>query len=262
MLSEDAFFDFTCPYCGSTLSFPAASSGRLVSCTGCAEAIIAPAQGGTVAGKIPVPIQTTRLVLRRFKPTDWKDLLALMSNEDLFKYIEGGPLTEEEVLRWIESDSYVKLTTRDQPFNLGIEFAETGKLIGCLTLRFLPTKWLYGGFEIQPKHLALEPTDFFDPYAEQAQLMVFVHPAHQRKGIATEAAEAALEFCFGVLSVHRVIAECIAENVAAINLCEKLGMRCEAKHIKAAAVHCKWHDMFTFALLYEEFFAGPESQVQ
>lgn len=262
MFTEDAFIDFKCPYCGATLSFPADDAGHIVTCTECTEPVIVPEKGAAVGGKIPVPMQTSRLALRRFKPTDWKDLLDVMSNADLFRYVEGGPMTEEQVLQWIESDSHVKLTTPGQPFNLGIELLETEKLVGCLSLAFSPPIWLHGGFAIQPKHLGFEPVGFFDPFGAQAQLNVFVHPAYQRKGIATEAADAALELCFGALCVHRVIATCSAENIAAIKLCEKLHMRCEGKHLKAAAVHAEWHDMVSFALLDEEFFAQSHPQTQ
>lgn len=260
MLNEDSFIDFSCPHCGAPLSFPNYDTGRIIPCTECTEPLIVPAVGGTIGGKVPIPIQTKRLVLRRLKPTDWKDMLELMSHEALFRYIEGGPLTEEQVLQWVENDSRIKLTTPGQPFNLGIELTDAAKLIGCLSLRFLPPIWLDAGFAIHPIHITADQDSFSGPHGGQAQLNVFIHPAYQQRGFATEAVKAAFDLCFSVLGVHRMFAICAADNLPAVKLCETLGMRCEGKHAKAATVHNEWHDTLTFALLAEEFLHNPKSK--
>ena len=43
-----------------------------------------------------------------------------MSDEEFFRYLDGVPLDEDGVLRWLESDAHVKLTTPDQIFYLGM----------------------------------------------------------------------------------------------------------------------------------------------
>ncbi|MCS7337137.1 MAG: GNAT family N-acetyltransferase [Verrucomicrobiae bacterium] len=253
MLNEDAFVDFACPYCGATLSFPADDRGRLVPCAECTEPVIVPIEGQTVGGKVPIPLQTQRLVLRRLKPTDWKDLLALVSSEALFAHVDGGPMTEEQVVEWAETDGQSKLTTPGQPFYLGIELQQTAQLIGCVSLMFSPPNPLSSGFPAPTRRMVIEPPDFFDLRAAQAQLSLLVHPAHQRKGIGTEAATAVLELCFGILGIHRAVAACTPDNIPATRLCAKLGMRPEAHHHKAVVVRGEWRDMLIFAMLRDEF---------
>lgn len=48
--------------------------------------------------------------------------------------------------------------------------------------------------------------------------------AAQRRGYATEAARAVLEFAFTDLGVRRVVADCFADNAAGRRMCQRLGM--------------------------------------
>src|SRR3974377_1229325 len=134
MMSEENFIDFKCPCCGDAISFPQDSPGRIKECPICSETVIVPGDGSGLGRGLPTPITTARLILRRLQVGDWKDLLECLSDEELFLYSEGRPLSEEEIIQWLESDRHVKLTTPDQAFVLGITVSDTGKLIGYLSL--------------------------------------------------------------------------------------------------------------------------------
>ena len=71
-----------------------------------------------------------------------------MSDEEFFRYQDGVPLDEDGVLHWLESDAHVKLTTPDQPFYLGIQVQDGGKLIGYLSLTFTDPQRLQVTFSI------------------------------------------------------------------------------------------------------------------
>ena len=71
-----------------------------------------------------------------------------MSDEEFFRYQDGVPLDEDGVLQWLESDAHVKLTTPDQPFYLGIQVQDGGKLIGYLSLSFTDPQRLQVTFNI------------------------------------------------------------------------------------------------------------------
>src|SRR5206468_1720775 len=117
---------------------------------------------------LPLPITTPKLVLRRFTPGDWKDLLECAEEE-----------SEENILRWLERDSQVKLTTPEQAFFLGIELPAEGKLIGYLSLTFS------------------------DPERRQAMLSFSLNKNYQGQDFALEAIHALLGFCFEGISLHR-----------------------------------------------------------
>ena len=54
-------------------------------------------------------------------------------------------------------------------------------------------------------------------------------PGHWGRGYATEAARAIMAFGFETLHLHRIWAECIAENTRSARVLEKLGMQLEGR---------------------------------
>ena len=228
MITEESFIDFKCPHCGDPVSFPQESAGFVQSCPGCLESLIVPDDGSEVGRPIPLPITTPRLVLRRLAPGDWRDLLELMSDEEFFRYQDGTPLDEDGVLHWLESDAHVKLSTPDQPFNLGIQVQDGGKLIGYLSLVFT------------------------DPQRLQVTFNLGLNRNFHRKGFGLEAVEAMLGFCFNGLKLHRVAGWCDSRNTAACRLMEKVGLRREGEFLKNRWVHGEWTTSVWYALLDED----------
>jgi ribosomal-protein-alanine N-acetyltransferase len=76
-----------------------------------------------------------------------------------------------------------------------------------------------------------------------------IDPAHHRKGIASEAVSAMLDFCFGELAIHRVQAFIHPGNPASRKLVERLGFRCEGLLRDNLRVSGVWRDDMLFALL-------------
>ncbi len=227
MITEESFLDFKCPYCEGIISFPQADAGLARACPNCRETVIVPADGSDSGRMLPLPIESPRLRLRRFAAGDWRDLLEFMSDEELFRYTGGGPMEEDDVLRWLESDSHARLTNPDQMFYLGLELKEAGKLVGFIGLR---------------------STD-----ALQAGLHIVVSRAYQRKGFGLEAVQGLLNFCFKDIRLHRVTARSDGLNVAACKLAEKAGLRREGEFIKDTLAQDGWHSSVFFAKLEEEF---------
>jgi aminoglycoside 6'-N-acetyltransferase len=61
--------------------------------------------------------------------------------------------------------------------------------------------------------------------ARQGEIGFTLSPAHQGHGYAREAVARVLDYLFGELSLHRVVAICDVENVSSVRLLESLGMR-------------------------------------
>ncbi len=233
MITEESFVDFRCPYCEETVSFPATDAGFARACPNCTETVLVPQDGSDVGERLPLPIITERLSLRRFAPGDWKDLLEYMSDESLFHHLSGGPLEEDDLLRWLEAEVHVKLTTPDQMFYLGIELTEKSKLVGHIGLRFT------------------------DPL--QAGLLVILNRNFHRQGIAIEALRGLFEFCFKGIKLHRLTATLDARNASARRLFEKAGMRREGEFLKSVPSHEGWQSSLAYALLDEEFAKPAQS---
>ena len=226
---DENFIDCKCPCCGEAVSFPEHSARGLEKCPNCSEDFVVPGDGSEVAGKIPLPITTPRLVLRRLAPADWKDLLDFLSDEELFQYVDNYPIGEKEVLDLLDADQHVKLTTPNSTFCLAIELQPERTVMGIVYLRFT------------------------DDVRLQMDVRIYVSRKCQRQGFATEALNAILSFCFAGIGLHRVSAGCDSRNIAACRLTEKAGMRREGELIKDRYLNGEWINSVLYALLNEEY---------
>ena len=171
------------------------------------------------------PIETQRLVIRKFRPDDFWELFEYLSNKEVVKYEPYEPYTRSEAVREAEyrshSDEFFAVTPKG------------GRLIGNLYLgkRNYDTRELGFVFSRQ----------------------------WQGQGYATEAAAALLDYAFGTLKVHRVMAECNPLNERSRKLMERLGMRREGE-FKQSVYYKKdlqgnpvWQDTLQYAILKDEW---------
>jgi ribosomal-protein-alanine N-acetyltransferase len=89
--------------------------------------------------------------------------------------------------------------------------------------------------------------------ALEAEIGYELAPEHWGRGYATEAARAMLGFGFAELALHRVHANCIAENVASARVLEKLGMRREGQLRENAWMKGRWWDTLIYGILDYEW---------
>ena len=155
MTMDVNFIDFKCPYCTEAVSFSTDTAGKMQECPECAETLIVPQESSEFGHRIPIPTTTPRLILRRLAGGDWKDLLEFMSDDELFRYPEGSPLGEEQVIQWLERDKAVKLTTPDTRFCLAIQVQAGGKVIGYVALNFIDSLRQQATFDVDTVWLAM-----------------------------------------------------------------------------------------------------------
>jgi RimJ/RimL family protein N-acetyltransferase len=228
---DENFVDFKCPHCGELVSFPGEASGQMEECFSCGETFIVPTEGET-GRKIPLPLATPHLVLRRFGGADWKDLLNLFSNDE---FCEQAPFLldgEERVVRWLEEDAATKLTTPNVPFNLAVQSSESGKLAGIITLTYSDAARL------------------------QPVLQVALMPEYAQRGLKVEAVRGAFELCFAGLGLHRVLAYCLSADTNSCQTYEKAGMRREGEFVQNRRLGDEWVNTAAYAILRDEFKKG------
>lgn len=230
-MTEDNFVDFKCPYCEETVSFPVAMPSSLQECPSCGQSLLLPVPGGAEGRPIPLPLAAPGLVLRRFGPGDWKDLLEIYGAEENFQFIEGYPLDEEAILRWLEEDGHVRLTTPNHNLHLAIQDQGTEKVIGVAGIALAESR-------------------------RQARLTLMVHRQFQRQGVGAKALAVILEFLLGDLSLHRVHASCDTRNVGACRVLEKAGLRREGEFRQDSWVREEWVSTAWYAILGEEYRAA------
>jgi RimJ/RimL family protein N-acetyltransferase len=180
---------------------------------------------------MPVPIETERLILRKFEDRDLSDIVEYSSSTDfwLLRNLDWKP-NQEDVRRYWEIQKSVQPQDNPQWLALVIESKERGKVIGNTGLGFIKTD----------KH-------------RQATIGWLLGNEYQGMGYATEAARALFSFGFSELELHRISARTGLDNTRSWRLMERLGMRREALFKKSHLVKGEWRDEVIYALLAEEW---------
>jgi RimJ/RimL family protein N-acetyltransferase len=89
--------------------------------------------------------------------------------------------------------------------------------------------------------------------AAQAELGVTLAPTAQRLGLATEALTALLDWMFGDLRRHRVVASVDPRNGRSIALLQRLQFRQEAHFRESLHINGAWVDDMVFAMLQRDW---------
>lgn len=177
----------------------------------------------------PPEIETERLVLRRMRVADAKDVFDYASKEETSRYLLWGPHQDihytEKYLKTIEN-----LYKKGEFFDWAVELKREGKMIGT------------GGFTS------------VDQSNRAAEIGYVLHPDYWSKGYGTEIAEELLAFGFCVLDMNRIQARYMTGNERSRHVMEKCGMTFEGVARNLLFVKGKYRDIGCYALLKEEYF--------
>lgn len=157
---------------------------------------------------LALPMITPRLTLRAFTEHDLADVLAYRSLPEVAQYLYRPPLDRTAVEELVERSRTTGALNHDgDSQTLAVTLTATGLLVGDVMLRLASVR------------------------ARQIEIGWALHPAHTGHGYATEAARSLLVRAFG-LGAHRVFARLDTDNIASVQVCERLGMRREAHLIE------------------------------
>ncbi|AEQ51846.1 GNAT family N-acetyltransferase [Pelagibacterium halotolerans] len=179
------------------------------------------------------PIETKRLILRKFTPADAEATAAYQGLPEVARYCMWEPRSLERVRelipRWIAMDGTGE---NSEGIQYAVVLRTSGALIGDVVLMFE------------------------DLAARQGQIGYVMSPAFQGQGYATEAMEAVLAVGFGQVGLHRISARCDARNTGSWRVMEKLGMRREAHFREHAIFKGEWDQELVYAILEDEWRAA------
>ncbi len=180
------------------------------------------------------PVQTERLELRPFAPTDLEALVAIQSRPDVARYLYWDPRTAAEVREALDAKvRSTAIVAEGDNLSLAAVLRDSGQLIGDCSLRW-----------ISAQH-------------RQGEIGFVFHPDHHGRGYATEAAEALLALAFDDLGLHRVVGRLEARNEASARVLERVGMRREAHLVENEHVKGEWQSEVIYALLEREWVSRP-----
>lgn len=146
--------------------------------------------------------QTDRLALRELRPDDIDTVWVLFSHPDILKTTLHNSFTRERCCQWIERQQRMYATQGFAPW--GAELRSNHALIGYCGLG---VEHIDGKREVEIGYRLL--------------------PSFWGRGLATEAAIAALGHGFTALGLQRIVATVLERNGASLRVVEKSGMQYE-----------------------------------
>ncbi|HEX9869322.1 MAG TPA: GNAT family N-acetyltransferase [Candidatus Tectomicrobia bacterium] len=172
-------------------------------------------------------LSTRRLVVRPFITEDLDDVYRLfdveLADANFGMGNRGSLASRSEWLRWTVLN-YEQLANLHQPpyGDRAVVLSSTAELVG--SCGFVPC---LNAFKQLPSLSGGDPLEGPGRYSTEFGLFYATFPAHQRKGYATEAAQAMINYAFGKLQLSRIVATTEFENTGSIAVMRKLGMRIE-----------------------------------
>jgi [ribosomal protein S5]-alanine N-acetyltransferase len=164
------------------------------------------------------PLETERLVIRRFTLDDLDDLYRIIDCDCFGSRSLDDETAKQRRKDWLE---WNLLSYQQQP-RLGhppygertVTLKSDGRLIGVCG--FVPS---FGPFR-----RLLRGNEACELNSPELGLFYAVAGEHRRQGFATEAAAVLIHFAFHTLRVHRIVATTERENSASLFVMRRLGM--------------------------------------
>ena len=139
-----------------------------------------------------IAIETNRLLLRNYRMTDFEDIVKYFSNEEVSKYEDFYPMSEEQVRNIITE-------WKDMDNRLVAELKSQQNVIGSV------------GYWIDDEGHYCIDYDF--------------NPGYCGKGYATEASNALVHYLFETVGISAIYGDCDVRNVSSWKLLERLGFQ-------------------------------------
>jgi RimJ/RimL family protein N-acetyltransferase len=174
-------------------------------------------------------IETERLVLREFTLDDVPAMVAYWRDPLYQRYYPDVADVEQAVRALVGMFVASQAEQPRHKWQLAIVDPEDGRLIGNCGIRVN------------------------DPELREANIGYELNPTVWGRGYASEAARVILGFGFGELGMHRVWAECNADNIGSARVLEKLGMQREAHFREQQWFKGRWWDSLIYAVLDHEW---------
>jgi len=180
-------------------------------------------------------IETKRLVLRDFRIDDWKAVHEYAADRRAVERMPWGPNSADQTIEFVRKAIEESGRPNRKTFELAIILREEDRLIGGTGLRVSGTE------------------------NRDAGLGYIVNPAFWKKGYASEAAAAMVEFGFRQRGLHRIWAMCDPDNAASARVLEKIGMIGEGRLRQNLWRKGDWRDSFLYSVLYPEWKLAREA---
>jgi RimJ/RimL family protein N-acetyltransferase len=175
-------------------------------------------------------IETNRLILRKPKLSDSKDIVEGISHPQVIKMLEGAPVPYKEK----DAIEYIKKSGKKfgrESYSFSIELKDEKKVIGNINLGSI------------------------NSYKKVATTGSWVNKKYQKRGIMTEAKIAVNDFAFNRLGLIRLDSSVKKENKASNATQLKMGYELEGIRRKGfrSKASSRFYDLNLYGLLKEDW---------
>jgi len=175
-------------------------------------------------------LHTQRLIIRNFTDSDLESFLAYRNDPAVAKYQGWSlPYPREKAEAFIAEVKDIHAPKQGEWLQLALELKETGEMIGD------------AAFCIKEEDM------------RQAIIGFTIASAFWRKGYAAEALSALLDYLFEDIDLHRIVADCDAENIGSWKTLEKLGFRREAHFVESLLFDNEYTSEYYYGMLQREW---------
>lgn len=157
-------------------------------------------------------VESARLRIRQYTEADLDNCRRF--RREVFG-LDDGDACAKSWLKWT-IDSYRELAALGQPpyADYAVDLRDSGEFIGSVGI--VPTVVPWGALKGDPADTLLSP---------EIGLFWGILPAHRRRGYATEAARALLDYLFEAFGARQAVATTAHDNIASQRTMAKLGMK-------------------------------------
>lgn len=179
---------------------------------------------------LKLPIETERLVLRRFERADVDAVAAYHTLPSAQRYAVRTSRYASDVAEVVaQMRDQVSLQRPGDTLALAVVRRGDRQLIGQVLLHWS------------------------DATSGQGEVRFLIHPAFAGQGYMTEALTAIFDLAFEQFRIHRLMVRCDGRSHHSIKLMQKLGMRLEAHYREHALFQGEWDEELHFAILDREW---------
>lgn len=173
-------------------------------------------------------LTTNRLNIREFRQDDLEALLAYEKQPEMLQFEPGIPDNEA-------AQNYINNAIQSATEELRTKF--------YLAITITPTDQVIGRISLTSQN----------PSIDEWEIGWAIRMEDWGKGYAAEAARKMLEFAFGTIKAHRVVAFCHACNTRSSRVMERIGMTKEGHLRQTRWFNEAWADELVYAILDVDF---------
>ena len=174
-------------------------------------------------------LETNRLRIRQFQVSDLESFWTYRNDPDVARYLGWDvPFPREKALEFVAEMKTKNSNTQGEWFQVVLEERSSSEMIG-------------------------DAAYFLKTDDSQAYIGYTIARPHWRKGYGFEAIRRLLDYLFGELGLHRVVAITDVENFPSFSMLDRLGFRREGHFVENLMFKENWVSEYHYAMLKHEW---------